>query len=67
MGKNKMKKFGASLLRCYRHFRATHMGDVEELSESEAEQLNQLKIVVRDQHRLPKPTLGAADLISLTP
>uniref|UniRef100_A0A0A9YX33 Uncharacterized protein n=1 Tax=Lygus hesperus TaxID=30085 RepID=A0A0A9YX33_LYGHE len=67
MGKNKMKKFGATLLRCYRHFRATHLGDVSELDESEAEQLNQLKTVVREVHKLPKPDMAAVDLIRLTP
>lgn len=52
MGKNKVKRYGAEILRVYRHFRYLHLGDVEELSDAEAAELKEMKTVVRPRNRL---------------
>ncbi|KPA79231.1 putative Atp-dependent DEAD/H DNA helicase recQ [Leptomonas pyrrhocoris] len=52
MGKNKVKRYGADILRVYRRFRYLHIGDVNELTEQEAAELKEVKTAVRPRHRL---------------
>jgi bloom syndrome protein len=60
MGKNKVKRYGADILRVYRHFRYLHIGDVEELSEQEAVELKEVKTAVRPRNRLGRGNGGGA-------
>ncbi|CCW62576.1 unnamed protein product [Phytomonas sp. EM1] len=63
MGKNKVKKFGADILRLYRQFRFEHIGDVEELTVAEEESLKQLSTNVAARHRLNRGNAANAGLI----
>ncbi|KAG5477809.1 hypothetical protein LSCM1_05110 [Leishmania martiniquensis] len=62
MGKNKVKRYGADILRVYRHFRYIHIGDVEELSEAEVAELKDVKTAVRPRHRLGRANASAGEL-----
>ncbi|KAG5503498.1 hypothetical protein JKF63_05637 [Porcisia hertigi] len=64
MGKNKVKRYGADILRVYRHFRYIHIGDVEELSEAEAAELKDVKTAVRPRNRLGRANPSAGELIT---
>ncbi|KAG5478289.1 hypothetical protein CUR178_05004 [Leishmania enriettii] len=63
MGKNKVKRYGADILRVYRHFRRAHIGDVEELSEAEVAELKDIKTAVRPRNRLTRANVSAGELI----
>ncbi|CCW65992.1 unnamed protein product [Phytomonas sp. Hart1] len=63
MGKNKVKKFGADILRLYRQFRFEHIGDVKELTAKEEESLKQLSTTVAARHRLHRANVANAGLI----
>ncbi|CBZ27484.1 putative ATP-dependent DEAD/H DNA helicase recQ [Leishmania mexicana MHOM/GT/2001/U1103] len=63
MGKNKVKRYGADILRVYRHFRYIHIGDVEELSEAEVAEVKDMKTVVRPRNRLGRANASAGELI----
>ncbi|KAG5478048.1 hypothetical protein LSCM4_05446 [Leishmania orientalis] len=63
MGKNKVKRYGADILRVYRHFRRVHIGDVEELSEAEVAELKDIKTAVRPRNRLGRANVSAGELI----
>ncbi|TPP44956.1 ATP-dependent DNA helicase, RecQ family protein [Leishmania donovani] len=63
MGKNKVKRYGADILRVYRHFRYIHIGDVEELSEAEAAEVKDVKTAVRPRNRLGRANASAGELI----
>ncbi|CAM42308.2 putative ATP-dependent DEAD/H DNA helicase recQ [Leishmania braziliensis MHOM/BR/75/M2904] len=63
MGKSKVKRYGADILRVYRHFRYIHIGDVEELSEAESAEVKDMKTVVRPRNRLGRANASAGELI----
>lgn len=64
LGKNKVKKFGADILRLYRKFRCDEIGDVEELTAAEEEALQQVSATsTAARHRLPRPGVANAGVI----
>ncbi|GET89001.1 ATP-dependent DEAD/H DNA helicase recQ, putative [Leishmania tarentolae] len=63
MGKNKVKRYGADILRVYRHFRYLHIGDVEELSAAEVEELRDVRTATRPRNRLGRADASAGELI----
>ncbi|KEG09098.1 ATP-dependent DEAD/H DNA helicase recQ [Trypanosoma grayi] len=63
LGKNKVKKFGADILRLYRQFRHEHIGDVEELTLAEEEMLRQTTTAMAGRNRLPRGDIRAGQVI----
>ncbi|RNF26123.1 putative ATP-dependent DEAD/H DNA helicase recQ [Trypanosoma conorhini] len=63
LGKSKVRKFGADILRLYRQFRHEHIGDVGELTLVEEEMLRQTTTAVASRHRLPRGDTHAGQLI----
>ncbi|PWU93223.1 putative ATP-dependent DEAD/H DNA helicase recQ [Trypanosoma cruzi] len=63
LGKNKVRKFGADILRLYRQFRHEHIGDVSELTLVEEEMLRQTTTVIANRHRLSRGDTHAGQII----
>ncbi|RNE98836.1 putative ATP-dependent DEAD/H DNA helicase recQ [Trypanosoma rangeli] len=63
LGKNKVRKFGADILRLYRQFRHEHIGDVGELTLVEEEMLRQTTTAIASRHRLQRGDLHAGQVM----
>ncbi|ESL05589.1 ATP-dependent DEAD/H DNA helicase recQ [Trypanosoma rangeli SC58] len=63
LGKNKVRKFGADILRLYRQFRHEHIGDVGELTLVEEEMLRQTTTAIAGRHRLQRGDLHAGQVM----
>ncbi|EKF39533.1 ATP-dependent DEAD/H DNA helicase recQ, putative [Trypanosoma cruzi marinkellei] len=63
LGKNKVRKFGADILRLYRQFRHEHIGDVSELTLVEEEMLRQTTTAIANRHRLSRGDTHAGQII----
>ncbi|ORC88785.1 ATP-dependent DEAD/H DNA helicase recQ [Trypanosoma theileri] len=66
LGKNKVKKFGAEILRLYRQFRHEHIGDVAELTLLEEEMLRQTTTGMANRNRLPRGDVRTGKVIDDT-